>query len=63
MKIFVLMVLKAQVRTCELHSHERKQKDDSNPLIIEVKGVDLWRQFQKIRNFCFYGRKGTGPGL
>ena len=57
------MVLKAQVRTCELHSHEKKIKDDSNNVVIEVKGVDLWRQFQKNKNFCFYGRKGTGPDL
>ena len=62
-KIFVFMVVKAQVRTCELRGHKKKKKDFSKPLDIEVTGQDLWRQFQKNKNFCFYGPKGTGPDL
>ena len=58
------MVLKAQVRTCELRDHEKKNKKDiPNPLDIEVTGPDLWFQFRKNLNFCFYSPKGTGPDL
>ena len=56
------MVRKAQVRTCELCGHEKK-KNLPNPLDIEVTGPDLWCQFQKNLNFCFYGPKGTGSDL
>ena len=57
------MVLKIQVRTCELHGHEKKKKDFHNPLDIEVTGPDLWRQFCKNQNFLFYVPKGTGLDL
>ena len=57
------MVLNAQVRTFELYGHEKKKKDLSNPLDIDVTGPGLWRQFWKIQNFGFYGTKGTGPDL
>ena len=55
------MVLKAQVRTCELRGHKKKKKkkDFPNPINIEVTGPDLWHQFRKYQNFCFYGPKGT----
>ena len=63
-KIFVFIVLKAQVRTSELHGHKKKKKKGfPNPLNFEVTGPDLWRQFWKNQNFCFYGLKGTGPDL
>ena len=51
------MVLKVQVRTCELHCHEKKKLP--NPFDIEVTGPDMWRQFQENSNFCFYGPIGT----
>ena len=58
------MFLKAPVRICELRSHEKKKKKDfTNTLDIEVTGQDLWHQFRKNQNFCFYGSKGTGPDL
>ena len=56
------MVLKTKVHTCDLRGHE-KMKDFPNPLDIEVAGSDLWRQFRKNLNFCFYGHKGTGADL
>ena len=59
-KVFASMVLKAQVWTCELCGHE---KNFLNPLDIEFTCSDLWRQFQKNQNFCFYGPKGTGVDL
>ena len=51
------MVLMAQVQTCDLRGHEKKQKDFPNPLDIEATGPDLWRQFLKNLNFWFYGPK------
>ena len=57
------MVLKAQVRTCQLRYHEKNKKDLVNPLDIEVTGPDLWWQFRKNQNFCFYVPKGTGLNL
>ena len=57
------MVLKAQVRTCELRSHEKKKKMISYELDIEVTGPELWCQFWKNENFCFYAPKGKGPDL
>ena len=57
------MVLKAQVRVCELRGHGKKKKKFSQPLDIEVSDPDLWCQFRKSPNFCFYGPKGTGPDL
>ena len=38
-----------------------KKKDFPNPLDIEVTGLELWGQFWKKQNFCFYDPKGTGP--
>ena len=61
------MFLKAQVRTCELSGHKKKKKKKKKKRIyrilldIEVRGPDLWRQFQKNQNFRFYGPKGTDP--
>ena len=57
------MVLKAKVHTCELRGHEKMKEDFPNPLNIEVTGPDLWRQFLKNQNLCFYGHKRTGPDL
>ena len=58
------MVLKAQLRTCELRGNEKKKKKRfPNPLDIEVTGLELWRQFWKNENFCLYGPKGTGLDL
>ena len=55
------MVVKAKVQACERRDHEKKEF--SNPIDIEVTGLDLWRQFWKKQNFCFYGPKGSGPDL
>ena len=55
------MVLKAQVRTCEIRG--KKQKKIPNHLDIEVTGPDLLRQFRKNQNFCFYAPKFTAPDL
>ena len=56
------MVLKTHVRTCELRSHEKKDKNDiPNPLDIKVAGPYLWLQF--FKNQFFYGPKGTNPDL
>ena len=57
------MVLKAQVRTCEHSSHEKRKKDFHNPLDIEVTGLDLWSQFRKNQKFCFYSPKVKGKDL
>ena len=46
------MILKAQVRTCELCGHKKKKKFP-NPLDIEVTGPDMWLEFRKIRIFVF----------
>ena len=56
------MVIKAQVRTCELRGHEKKKKDFPNLLDIEVTDPDLWHQFRK-KCFSFFGPKGTGLDL
>ena len=49
--MFVFMVVKAQVRNCELSGHDKRKKDFPNSLDIEVTGPDLWRQFLKNQNF------------
>ena len=51
------MVLKAKVWTREVRGHKKKKKkkkDFPNPLIIEVTGPDLWRQFRKITIVVFW---------
>ena len=48
------MVLNAQSRPVSF-AVMKKKKDLPNPLDIEVAGPDLWRQFWKNQNFCFYG--------
>ena len=60
-KILVFMVPKAQVWTCELRGYEKKKFPQL--LDIEVKSLDLWRQFRKNQNYCFYCPKGTEPDL
>ena len=66
-KIFVFMVLKAHIRTCELCGHAKKKKYIyiyfPNSIDIEVTGPELWHQFRENQSFCFYGPKGTGPDL
>ena len=60
----VFVVIKAQVWTCEIRSHEKKKKIDfPNLLDIEVTSQDLWRKFLKNQNFSFNGPYGTGPDL
>ena len=58
------MVLKAQVRTCELRGHEKKKKKDfPNPDDIEITGPDPWSQFRKYQFFFFYFPRVTGSDL
>ena len=58
-EIFVFMVLNAQVRTYKLRIHKKRKKDLPNPLDIKVTSPDLWSQFRKNQNLCFYNPKGT----
>ena len=54
---FFFMVLMAQVRTCELRDHEK------NKISQPTQHPELWHQFRKNQNFCFYGPKGTCADL
>ena len=64
-KIFVFMVQKVQVQTCELCGNEKKKKEKNSPTPSTSKSQaqNCGFNFGKIKIFVFYGPTGTGLDL